>query len=216
MASAGRAPGGGGREPAGLSRTTAAALAGVAASAAFLGLYLGAGLAWWAALGLGAAVYAGAVLVIPHRRQAFGIARAEGVTEADLRAALAQLAEAQERMARLAERAQGDDASAFRRMADLLGRIRDHHKSDPDDLRLSRRFLRSYLPRMLDSSEAYVDLAARADAGAGRLAVVGGRVRGFVPALERIERACVENDMTALEVEVEVLGEQIAARGGRP
>jgi hypothetical protein len=101
-------------------------------------------------------------------------------------------------------------------MADLLGRIRDHHASDPNDLRLTRRFLRAYLPRMLDSAEAYVDLAARADAGAGRLAAVGGRVRGFVPALERIERACVENDMTALEVEVEVLGEQIDARGGRP
>jgi hypothetical protein len=45
-----------------------------------------------------------------------------------------------------------------------------------------------------------------------RLAEIARRIEGFVPALERIDRACLEDDLLALEITVEVLNEQLGRR----
>ena len=36
-----------------------------------------------------------------------------------------------------------------------------------------------------------------------------GKNEGFVPVLEKIDKACLDNDLTALEINVEVLNEQL-------
>jgi hypothetical protein len=78
---------------------------------------------------------------------------------------------------------------------------------------------------MVAAVAGYVDLARRAGPGRDpdarrpdsedRLAEVSRRLRGFVPALEKIDRACVEDDLLALEISVEVLDEQLGPRNTR-
>jgi hypothetical protein len=72
---------------------------------------------------------------------------------------------------------------------------------------------------MVAAVAGYVDLARRARPAAGdpaqeeRLAGISRRLAGFLPALERIDRACLEDDLMALEISVEVLDEQLGRHG---
>ena len=154
----------------------------------------------------------------------------DGVRREDLRAVLDGLAEAGRELDALAAEAPAADADAIRRMAALVEAIRAHHEASPGHVPRTRSFVRHTLPRMVEAVGAYVDVARRAGPAAGdparpdpgrpdrgrpdparadRLAEVSRRIRGFVPALEKIDRACVEDDLLALEISVEVLDEQL-------
>jgi hypothetical protein len=59
----------------------------------------------------------------------------------------------------------------------------------------------------------YVRLAAQAGPDQkDRLAAISTQLEEFVPVLEKIDRACLDNDITALEINVEVLNEQLDRR----
>lgn len=188
------------------------ALAGTAAAGAFLGLYAGAALAWWAAVLAGLAVYSAVLLIVEAERPA-APALASGVTDAELREAIDRLTDAAARVRAAALKARGPEKTTFRRLAELLEAIRGHHIADRRDFRHTRPFIRTQLERMVGAIEGYVDLDARArGANRERLEDVRERIEGFVPALEKIDQACLENDFVALEVQVEVLGEQLERR----
>ena len=104
-------------------------------------------------------------------------------------------------------------------MAELVAAIRRHHVANPGHVPRTRAFVRHTLPRMVAAVAGYVDLARRTDPGttqgdpaARRLAEVARKLAGFVPVLENIDRACVEDDLMALEINVEVLDEQLGRR----
>ncbi|MEO0821799.1 MAG: 5-bromo-4-chloroindolyl phosphate hydrolysis family protein [Pseudomonadota bacterium] len=188
-------------------------VAGLAAAGAFLGLFYGLTLAWWIALLAGVGVFAAAMLLIEPTRPPAQVYVADGVTEADLRAAIARLSEAAGRLKRAAEGAGGKDGALFASMAERVEAIRSHHQQDPRDFRHSRPFINTALGQMVEAVEGYASLAAKArGANRARLGELRGQIEGFLPALEKIEQACLENDFTALEVQVEVLGDQLARR----
>lgn len=115
---------------------------------------------------------------------------------AKLRAAIAELPAA--------------DAPLFARLAELIETIRGHLRANPEHVRLTRTFVRHTLARMMEIVGDYVRLVRRSGPGQeDRLAEISRRFEAFVPALEKIDQACLENDLTALEISVEVLGEQI-------
>ncbi|MEO1471595.1 MAG: 5-bromo-4-chloroindolyl phosphate hydrolysis family protein [Pseudomonadota bacterium] len=184
-------------------------VAGTASALAFLGLYLALGLAWWLALG-GAIAVQVAVLMLVEAREP-GLPAGDGIDDEELRAAVNRLTEAASRLRAATLKARGPQKQTFRRMAELVEAIRGHHVADRRDFRHTRPFVNTTLGRMVASVEGYLELDSKArGANRERLEALSERIEGFVPVLERIDQACLENDFIALEVEVEVLGDQLA------
>lgn len=196
-----------------LPETLRQLFAGLAAAGAFLALFFGMGLVAWAA-GIGALlVFVAALLIIERRKPAAERMLVDGVSEADLAAALQAFQASADRLRVLEAAAPSAERGVFESMATVLERIRAHHQQDPRDLKHTRRFLRHDLPRLVESAEGYVELAGRSGPGeAARLQTLGERIRGYGPALEKIERACLDNDFMRLDVETDVLSGQLAQR----
>ena len=127
--------------------------------------------------------------------------------------AIEQLDKAAEQLGKLSREAPVPDRPLFTRMADLMGRLRDHHIQNPDHARVTDKFRKHVIGRMVDSVAGYVRLATQAGPEQKeRLAAISSQLEEFVPVLEKIDRACLDNDITALEINVEVLNEQLDRR----
>ncbi|RYH11164.1 5-bromo-4-chloroindolyl phosphate hydrolysis family protein [Tropicimonas sp. IMCC6043] len=185
-------------------------VAGLLAAAAFLGLYFGLSLVVWLALVLAVAVYAAALLLIGRRRTLEEINLGTSVSAADIQSAAATLQDAQQRLERAAGKAPEADTPAILDMASHVGSIRRSVLEDPEDYRPARRFITFYLPNIVKTVESYVKLAGQARGEkAARLHDLSGQIRRFGEVVERIDAACIENDLRALEVEVDVLSGQL-------
>lgn len=102
------------------------------------------------------------------------------------------------------------EAVLFRRIADLVERIREHLHGNPAHLSVIHRFTRHGLARLIQMVTDYADLKRRVlPEHQMRLHKVLSQMETFIPALERIDRACVENDLDQLEISVEVMAEQL-------
>lgn len=188
-------------------------VAGALAAAVFLALFFGAALVWWLALVLGAVAYGAFLMIIPRRYRPEEIVLRAHVTQADMQNAGAALKGHAMRLERVADRLPPEDRRAVDGMAGHLMSIRDNVLKDPDDYRLTRRFITTYLPNMVRSVESYADLAGQGRGDqAARLAQLGKQIRGYATVVEDIDRACIENDLVALEAEVDALGTQLSRR----
>lgn len=179
------------------------------AAGAFLGLFFGATLVWWLALGLAVLVYGAALLIIARKPPASEVMIADRISQADLNRAAAALAQAGTRMQQAAQQAPADDRADLNEMGEHLLSIRDRVLEDPEDYRRTRRFVDYYLPKILETVEAYTDLARKSRGTPARLHDLGARIRRFGPVIAKIDAACLENDFVALEAEVEALGVQM-------
>lgn len=203
-----------------MTRRRALMVAATGGFAAFLLLLIGARLRGWLPFIGGALAYAGLLWALrrgpesslpePERQ----VALPDGMARADHDAALASLASAASELQALADNAPAGDRARLRHMAALIETIREHHIANPAHLSHTRIFVRHTLGRMIGAVAGYVDLANRArPEDDDRLAGIRQRLDGFIPVLERIERACFENDLMALEISVEVLDEQLGRDG---
>ncbi|MEM7212526.1 MAG: 5-bromo-4-chloroindolyl phosphate hydrolysis family protein [Pseudomonadota bacterium] len=101
------------------------------------------------------------------------------------------------------------EARMFHDAADLVMRIRDHLHGNPAHLPAIKRFIRHGLARLIQMVTDYTDLKQRAlPEHATRLSAVLEQMEEILPALRRIDRACIENDLSALEISVDVMAEQ--------
>lgn len=192
-----------------MSRRRAHMAAGGAALGVFLVLVLAIRLRNWLPFVAAALTYL-ALLWAWRPRRARPVALPPGVGRDDYAAATEGLAAAARDLDRLARAAPAADAPMIRRMARLVEAIRRHHEANPAHVPRTRVFVRHTLPRMVAAVAGYVDLADRAGTGRDeRLAGVARQLSGFLPVLENIDRACIENDLMALEINVEVLNEQL-------
>ncbi len=181
-------------------------VAALLASGVFLTLFFGLTLVWWAALGLGAACYGAALLVIERRRPLEEIQVSARVSAADIAAAAAALEDAGHRLEKSAAAAPKSDQPALTEMADDIMSIRQSILNDPEDYRAARSFINVYLPTVIQTVETYVKVAGNASgSAAARVQALGTQIQSFAPAIHRIRAACIENDLAALEVEVAVL-----------
>jgi 5-bromo-4-chloroindolyl phosphate hydrolysis protein len=168
---------------------------------------------WWLSLIAGVMVFAASLLIVERRKLPTEDYIVDGVSKAELSEAIDLLTQASGRMRRLALAATGDDKTEFNSMAKLFEAIRGHHTRDPRDYQHTRRFIRHDLPRIVDTAESYAELKKRASGkNRDRVEALGTRIRNFTPVLEKIDQACLENDFLALEVQVEVLGDQLETR----
>ena len=129
-------------------------LAGLAAAATFLGLYLGARMVWPVALLL-AVLVLGAVLLLVRRKplmseQIVG----DRVTAQDIAQGLAVLADAQKRLIAASAKAPTLDRPSLAEMAAHVGSIRIEIGRDPADYRRAKRLTGFYLPQIVQTVEA--------------------------------------------------------------
>lgn len=185
-------------------------VAGVLASAAFLALFLTAGLVWWVALGLAAVVYFALLLIIPRRKPLTEVMVSDQVSAQDIARAALALTEAATRLEAAANQAPQADRAGLTDMAKHLKSVRELVKADPRDYRQTKQFITYFLPMIVTTVEAYVGLAKLAtDDNAARLAELGAMIETFVPVVRKIDQACIENDFTALEAQVSALQFQL-------
>ena len=102
------------------------------------------------------------------------------------------------------------EKALFNRLADGVERILAHLRANPSHLSVIHRFTRHGLARVIQMVTDYAELKQRAlPEHRERLDQILAQMETFLPALERIDRACLENDLDALEISVEVMSEQI-------
>lgn len=158
--------------------------------------------------GIATFVVAWIMMVLPRKSRK----QAEAEIAEEVRA-VSELDEAASRLQRMARQAPAPDRPLFRRLADLMGQIRDSHQLNPGHAELTRKFRKHVVGRMVGAVASYVELTRRAGRDEkDRLAAISSQIEEFVPVLERIDRACLDNDLMALEINVEVLNEQLNRR----
>lgn len=185
-------------------------LAAALASAAFLALFLKAGLVWWLALGLAVLVYGALLLMIPRRRPLSEVMVSDQVSAQDIAKATAALTAAINRLDAAAKAMPQGDSLSLGEMSRHLASIRELIKADPRDFRQTRQFVGYFLPLIVTTVESYVELAKLAQGeNATRLAELGKVIQGFAPVVQKIDQACIENDFTALEAQVSALQFQL-------
>ena len=134
----------------------------------------------------------------------------EGVDGEEFTLAMERLSIGAKRLRREVQDAPAKDRPLIAEMADLIDRIRDHHEANPAHFTLTRRFIRHALSRMIEAVIDYVALCQRAGPDQkDRMDEIAAELQSFVPALEKVDRACLENDLDALQISVEVLNEQL-------
>ena len=147
--------------------------------------------------------------LLPGPKSSKTTARREGEDER----AIGELDSAAKRLDQLSRDAPAPDQPLFQHMSGLLAGIRDQHMKNPSHAELTRKFRKHVVGRMVDAVQSYVELASRAGRDQkDRLTAISTQLEGFVPVLEKIDRACLENDLMALEINVEVLNDQLNRR----
>lgn len=185
-------------------------VAGVLAAVVFLGLYFGLLLQAWLAGVLAALAYFAFLLVIARRMPLSELMLSDRVSAADVDTAGRALAEAARRVGRAAETAPEADRTGLIELQAHLASIREQVLADPADYRSAQRFITSYLPRMVESVEGFAALARRVQGpDVSRLAPLRDGLATYREAVARIDRACLENDFTALEAEIDALAFQV-------
>lgn len=193
------------------SRRTAQIIAIIGASAIFLASLVVLRRPGVIPFGVGGFAYVALLLAFwPKRASRAPAPLPKGVNAEDFQHAMTRLGEGARRLRGFIPEAPAADEPLLARLAELMERIRDHHRANPGHVRITRTFIRHTLARMIETITNYIDLGRRAGPDqADRLAEISRGLEGYVPALERIEQACLDNDLTALEISVEVLNEQI-------
>lgn len=159
---------------------------------------------------VGLLAYLSLLILLRPRLRAEAAPLPEGVTQEDFDLAMERMSIGARRLRRELPRAPSADRRIIGQMADLIDRIREHHQDNPGHVTLTRRFIRQSLGRMVQAVIDYVALAERAGgAQKARLEEISAEIHAFVPALEGIDRACLQNDLDALQVSVEVLNHQM-------
>lgn len=186
-------------------------IAAIGALAALLVLMIGLRLRGWPPFILAALTYAALLWALQRQpEKARPVTLPDNISRTDYDQALAALEIAARDLRGLADRAPTSDQARLRHMAALIGTIRKHHLANPAHLSRTRILVRHTLPRIVAAIASYVDLSSRALAqDKARLAAIRERLDGFIPVLEQIERACLNHDLMALEISVEVLDEQL-------
>ena len=183
----------------------------VAAAAVFL-LMVGVLRIWnWMPFVAAGATWLGVILAMaepPPKKGPGGATDRKGRRAEDR--AIAQLRHAAKRLDNLARKAPAPDRPLFQRMADLMQTLCDHHIANPAHVTLTQKFRKHVAGRMITSVSDYIELTNRSgDAHKDRLADISRQLETFVPVLEKIDRACIDNDLTELEINVEVLNDQL-------
>lgn len=186
-------------------------VAGLIASLSFVIAYLGLTLIWWLALGMGIAVYAAALLLIEREPEDNEVFVYDNITRFDINSAVESCRQAAEHLyhASRHNRIDTETAIAIERLSQLVEAIGNNYLSDGRDLKHSRIFISHYLPNMMAVVGDYVRLSERTVTVASqqRLQQVGELIRGYVPHVQNMYDACLENDFEKLELETSVLGE---------
>ncbi|MEM8630192.1 MAG: 5-bromo-4-chloroindolyl phosphate hydrolysis family protein [Pseudomonadota bacterium] len=193
-----------------LPEGTRQTLLGIAAALVFLVLFFGLSLVWWAAFLAGLLVYAGLLFLVPRKPDAVENNVAGRVTEADIKAAGRSMGKAVSRLEAAADRVGETERSTIAAIIGHVSSIRGQVLADPEDYRRARRFVTSYLDHMVETVDRYAELSEKSRGRhEDRLLPLTRQIESFVPALEKIDAACLENDFVALEAQVEALATQM-------
>jgi len=132
------------------------------------------------------------------------------VSAQDIIRATDALTNAAFRLNEAAKAAPVTDRAGLQDMSRHLSSIRELIKADPRDYRQTKQFISYFLPLIVTTVESYVGLAKLAQGdNSARLAELGSMIKGFIPVVQKIDQACIENDFAALEAQVSALQFQL-------
>lgn len=164
----------------------------------------------WMPLVMGLVTYLVMLSTFWPRRRTRRAPLPDGVDGEEFKLAMERMSIGAKRLRREIADAPAADQRLIDEMADLIDRIRDHHEANPGHFTLTRRFIRHSLSRMIEAVIDYVALHKRAGPDQQtRMDEIAAELRSFLPALERVDQACLENDLDALQISVEVLNDQL-------
>ncbi len=127
--------------------------------------------------------------------------------------AVNRLQAAADRLEAVSRNARHIDADLVRGVATRLLRLRQHHESNPDHVETTGPFVRVTLGHIVSAVGEYADLAGRLGPDQReRLGPVETELSGLLEPLERIEQACIDNDLAALEANMSALSSQLKSR----
>ncbi len=190
----------------GLRQTLAGSVAGVA----FLGLFFGVQLVWWVSFLAAVFVFGAVLLIVVRKPDADEVVLTGRTTEADVREAGKIMSQAADRLEAAAKRLSEPNGSTIFAMLEHVRSIRAQVMADPEDYRRARRFITSYLDNMVDTVERFAELSEKSRGRhEERLAPLSSKIESFVPALEKIDTACLEHDFVGLEAQIEALAAQM-------
>lgn len=196
-------------------------LAGIIAGAGFAAAYIGLQLIWWVALLIGVAVYGAALLLIERAPEDHEVYVHSNVTQHDVNEAVDYCNQASKQLKQASRTKHIDEsvAQTFIQLSELIEHIGTNYAQDARDLKHSYSFIKMHLPKILAITEDYVSLSERtvSDHSQQRLAQVGHMIQDYLPPVQRIHDACLENDFEKLELETSVLGEvmKMSSKGER-
>ena len=155
-------------------------------------------------------VYLGTLVMLWPKPGVPQIVLPKGIRKADFKGVETALEEAGKLLGGHARLGSHRERALFERMSALTDRILSHLRANPSHLGVIQRFTRHGLARLIQMVTDYAELKQRAlPEHRDRLDGILVQMETFLPALERIDRACVENDLDALEISVEVMSEQM-------
>ncbi|MGB0749152.1 MAG: 5-bromo-4-chloroindolyl phosphate hydrolysis family protein [Magnetospiraceae bacterium] len=179
-------------------------IAGVAASALFLGGFFGLSLVWWVPLLLAVGAYVGVLLVVPKAKAPHEIEVSDGITKAEVDRAVQHCERAAAELRDLATEPKISEkmADTFEHMAKIIHEIGENFQSDPRDMVHARSLTDHHLDAMLDVARTYVSLrkATLNETAQARLDKVRDVILGYVEHFDAIYNACLANDFQRLEV----------------
>lgn len=196
-------------------------LAGLLAGGGFALAYIGLHLIWWVALIVGAAVYLAALLLIERAPEDHEVYVHSNITQQDVNDAVDYCNQAakQLRQASRTKHIDGSVAHTFVQLSDHIEHIGANYEQDARDLKHSYSFIKMHLPKILAITEDYVSLSERTVSSQSqqRLAQIGHMIQDYLPPVQRIHDACLENDFEKLELETSVLGDvmKMSSKGAR-
>lgn len=156
------------------------------------------------------AVYLGTLALLWPKPRTTRVILPKGIRKRDFIGVEKALSEGADLLRQYARLGDVREARLFNRLADGTTRILDHLRANPSHLPVIHRFTRHGLARLIQMITDYAELKRRAlPEHQDRLAQILKGLEAFLPALDRIDKACLENDLDALEISVEVMAEQI-------
>ena len=164
------------------------------------------------ALPIGFAVYGALLLIIGRSPGRLEIQVADGISGADLQAAIRQCGEGAASFHKLAGQLRAQDADMarlFEEIAVLTRAIGDDYREDPQDVRASSGFTEYHLPTMLTAAANYTRIRINPTVSAetlGRLNAVRQTFSTYRAHVRAILDACQANDVEALTAQTSALG----------
>jgi len=184
-------------------------LAGVLGAITFVAIYLGSNVIFLVQIGVSLVgallVYFGICFLVDRKLEDNEVEVFPGVTLADQKLAISVCYGAADELRKLSSAVAGSMRETFVGLSNVLRNIGECYETDPEDLVHSYGVVNHHVGELIAIARTYTGLNRKAldPSSKERLGKIQLQIEAYVPHLESIYTACLENDFSELEVKAE-------------